>query len=76
MMSPNVGVSLDADVKVRSIDGDEAILDGTLNHPSGQSIFFSMVLNRIDGKWLLAPAGMAPTWGVLIPSTQSLGDVL
>lgn len=61
MMSPNVGVSLDADVNVRSIDGDEAILDGTLKHPSGQSIFFSMVLNRIDGKWLLAPAGMAPT---------------
>ena len=57
MMSPNVGLQLDADVKVRSVEGDEAVLDGTLTQVTGQSVFFSMKLARIDGTWLLAPAG-------------------
>ena len=57
MMSPNVGMELDADVKVRSVEGDEAVLDGTLTQVTGQSVFFSMKLARIDGTWLLAPAG-------------------
>ncbi len=57
MMSPNVGMQLDADVKVRSVEGDEAVLDGTLTQVTGQSVFFSMKLARIDGAWLLAPAG-------------------
>ena len=55
MMSPNVGMTLDADVKVRSVDGDRAILDGTLTQVTGQSVFFSMNLTRVDGAWLLAP---------------------
>lgn len=55
MMSPNVGMTLDADVKVRSVDGDSAILDGTLKQVTGQSVFFSMNLTRVDGAWLLAP---------------------
>ena len=55
MMSPNVGMTLDADVKVRSVDGDSAILDGTLTQVTGQSVFFSMNLMRVDGAWLLAP---------------------
>ncbi|MCR9271153.1 MAG: hypothetical protein NXH72_14265 [Hyphomonadaceae bacterium] len=57
MMSPNVGMQLDADVKVRRVEGDEAVLDGTLTQIGGQSVFFSMKLARIDGTWLLAPAG-------------------
>lgn len=57
MMSPNVGVKLDADVKVRSVEGDNAVIEGILAQVNGQSVFFSMVLARVDGTWLLAPAG-------------------
>ena len=55
MMSPNVGMKLDAEVKVRSVDGDRAILEGTLTQVTGQSVFFSMNLTRVNGTWLLAP---------------------
>lgn len=57
MMSPNVGMKIDADVNVQSIDGDNAVLDGTLTQVTGQSVYFAMNLARIDGQWLLAPGG-------------------